>query len=272
MSGLNVGLSDCDRITQFVHLNPLMRLPDVEMKQISKIWLSLYGLICIGVLLPLGIWQIRDPLAVKPLLVNGGLSESLPAIVFVLASLLSLAPALQLRQARQNYKGWALYSGLCLFFAGEEASWGQDRILAWQALNPLGTERWDLQNWGTNLLDSSLKILGWRFALLGAVVMIVFGMLLLLRFKKRGKRIRALWQDRWNRLPQTFFFLGLVLIILGNFYDTLHEIGLPYFRGQWPLEESLELLGSIAFLFVVLSKMHAQVQSSKNLSLRQRFR
>lgn len=242
---------------------PRCAIGPADSKQGSNVWLVLYCLICISLFLPLVIWGLRDPTSLEPLLVPGGLIESMPVVVLAVASLLSLAVALRLLQRKQPYKGWVFYSGLCFFLAAEEAAWGGESVLGWQALT--GTEEWDVHNWIIGLLGTKLRMLGWNnisgITLLFSGVAVVFGMLFFLMFRKRGETITTLFRGFLYRLPQTFFLLGLILIITANFIDVLWEVGLPTFHGQWTLEESLELLGSVAFLFVPLYQIDEDIRS-----------
>ncbi len=228
-------------------------------------WLLAYGLLCVALLLPIGTQGIRNPLALTPWLVAGGLLESLPAIPLALTAVLALALALHLWQRKQGCKIWVLYSGLCLFLVGEEASWGKERILGWQARAASETETWDLHNWLLDGLEVSIIRLGWDrlfwASLLGLALIVVMGTSLRLIVQKRKRKIITLHEDRWHQAPRLFFGLGFVCIIGGSYLDALYAIGLPYFWGQWPIEEFLELLGSIAFLFVILAKIHAQWQN-----------
>ncbi|MFQ5542370.1 MAG: hypothetical protein ACE5E2_06025 [Candidatus Binatia bacterium] len=208
---------------------------------------------------------MKDPHSLEPLLVPGGIIESLSVVVLVLASILSLVVALRLRQRKEGCQGWIFYSVLCFFLAGEEAAWGDESIFGWQALtSPLPD---DLHNWITDVLVPNLRTLGvndlFGITLLVVCVTVAFVAPLFVIFKKRGQNTRTLYWVIWNHLPKVFFALGLVLIILGNFFDFLWEIDLPYFRGRWVLEESLELLGSVALLFGVLLRIHEEVQSSR---------
>lgn len=243
----------------------------VDLNQTWKLWLLLYGLISIGTLLPLVIWGMKDPLSLTPLLVAGGLVESLPAVILLLTSVLSLAVALRLHQRKIPYKNWVFYSGMCLFLAGEEASWGHESILGWQVLMTPLFEKGDLHNWVMRWLKHRLRILEpndlFAITLLVAAVAVVFGTIWLSTCKKRGQNMTAVNWGIWNNLPQMFLVLGLVLIILGNFFDFIWEVGFPYFRGQWPLEESLELLGSVAFLFAALARIHEEVQRGRSVTL-----
>jgi hypothetical protein len=229
-------------------------------------WLSLYGLVCICLFLPLFIWGIRDPISLTPLIVEGGLIESLPVIFLSLASVLCLAIGLQLRQKKQDCEGWIYYSGLCLFLAGEEMSWGHEGVLGWHALPGPDTEKWDLHTWVLGMLKGNLGMLEGNDLILLATGVTVVCMLLHLILHKKDVSITTACGGLMNRLPHAFLVLGLVLIVMAGILDALWEIGLPYFPGQWPLEESLELLGSVAFLFGVLTRIQAEVQGSRALT------
>ena len=238
------------------------------MNRTSKTWLLAFSLVCIGLLLPLIFWGMQDPLSLTHLLVAGGLVESLPAVVLGAAAVLSLAMAWRLYQTHQAFRSWVLLSGLCVFFVGEEASWGQESVLGWQAVGTPGTEKWDLHNWLTGgPLQVLAEALGLKdFVTVGLVaigVAAAFAPVLLWRLKKRRQHLAPLIHGILNRPPLTFFLSGLALIILGNSLDAVWEIGLPYFRGQWPLEEALELLGSVALLFAPLTRVHEEFRSAR---------
>ena len=242
------------------------------MKHTSKIWWWSYGLICLGLFALLGIWGIRDPRSLMPLVAAGGLVESLSTVVLALAAVFSIIVALRLWQTDQWPMGWLLYGGLCFFFTGEEARWGRESILGWQLLAP-SEHGWEVHDWFIRLLKTAFYkpmafsiICLYGISCIGGGTVIAYGLYAL----QQKRRITiALNRESWSRLPTTFIVLGLLLIILGTVFDVLRKIGLPSFHGQRLLEESLELLGSTALLCAPLSKLSARPQSCQTTMRRE---
>lgn len=235
-------------------------------------WLA-FAVICAGVLVPLFLLGLRDRTALEPVLVNGGIVESSPALILLLASLSS---ALIVMTAKKLLP-WGLLCVFCLFLTGEEANWGRDRILGWEPWRFADEESQpaDLHNWFSNTVAELMPRHSGENAppmvstILGGVVMIlavgVLGSAIglgLFAPPKRipGRSMKALWQ---KDLSLQFVINGIVLILFG-FVDMLEEsFGLSYVPGLWPLEESFEVLGSIALLFAGSIKLFESVLAKR---------
>ena len=197
------------------------------------------------------------------LLETGGLVESLPAVIYVVAAVLGLVFAWQIRQLKLKFLGWVLYSVLCFFLAGEEAGWGKESVLGWQPLKDSHSGFSDFHNWFAHVLVDlgCSRLQYWILIVLSiGVAFAAFG---IIRTWRKSKESMALRPHLSKHFPPLFLILGCVLILVGSSLDTIQILfGLPYVPGQWPLEESLELLGSIALLFAVLQTMSRQFQKA----------
>ena len=212
----------------------------------KKAYWLIYIMICATILLPMLALGLKDRTSLTPLLVTGGLVESLPALIYLLTTALSAVVSVRERR----FLPWGLYSFVCFFLAGEEAAWGRESILGWQMLSNSGsTQSKDIHNLATDLLaqnTSSMVIF----------VAVVFVMVLAISFVVSQKAT----PEGWLRclgvrdLSQKFIITGIFLLLFG-FIDILPIFGFPYLPGQWSLEESCELLGSIALLFAVIVKL-----------------
>ncbi|MCS6925825.1 MAG: hypothetical protein NZ578_07990 [Candidatus Binatia bacterium] len=133
---------------------------------------------------------------------------------------------------------------------------GGDRVLGWHIRIP-GLAGHDLHNWAVNLVAAQLVPVGFNVTSGVPVVCVsvgaVLGTMAIWLLRKRAEVLAVLFQE--EDLPQTFFCIGLISLIGGNLLDAVWEVGLPYVRGQWVLEEALELLGSVAFLFATLVRL-----------------
>ena len=195
--------------------------------------------------------EIKDPGLVKPLLKTGGIVESLPAVVYLIAAALSAFLTIKLILRAKRFVFWGLYSIFCFFLAGEEAKWGRESVLGWHILSPTDSKQvGDIHNLFThNFLAgvsfSSISYLAFVAIALGAI----FWGCRFLTFKQLEGWLK--WFKR-RELSQQFVMAGLVLLLFG-LVDILNEsLGLSYIRGQWSLEECFELFASIALLFAVI--------------------
>lgn len=155
------------------------------------------------------------------------------------------------------------------FLAGEEAEWGRDGILGWESSRSTEEESQppDLHNWLTKVVAELVPNHYGENAppmvttiVSGATMILasgVLGLAICLGLfappeKIPGSSTRAFWQ---KDLSLQFVITGIALIMFG-FVDMLQEsFGLSYVPGMWPLEESFEVLGSIALLFAALIKL-----------------
>lgn len=224
-----------------------------------------FGAICLCVLAVVFGVGVVDRAVLATLIETGGVVESLPVVVLAVAAVLSAVVALR---ARRRVR-WALFALLCLFLAGEEAAWGAESVLGWTAL-PGRAEAAaeagapDLHN----MVSSGIKAQlfgssdpdvsgGLRWAVYGAIVISAGGFLLTSVALGILGRDRILGEGRLARLHITdpslqFVITGIGLLVFAN-VDFFQGIGMEYMPGIWPLEETYEVLGSVAFLFAALA-------------------
>ncbi|MEO1404160.1 MAG: hypothetical protein AAFV72_23320 [Cyanobacteria bacterium J06635_1] len=218
----------------------------------NKAYWLIYGVISGALLLPMLVLGVKNPTALEPWLETGGVVESLPALVYLVVALLSALLAVKLALRASSPWRWELYSAFCFFLAGEEAEWGRESVLGWQMLRASEPDQaGDIHNLLATLLAQGLPS-GVVYGA-GSVILLAVGVLIL-RF---NQGMRGRWLKKFRSLALTYQFAvtGVILLLFG-LIDILQEsFGLPYLPGQWSLEESFELLGSIALLFAILVKM-----------------
>ncbi len=90
-------------------------------------WLA-FGATSAAILIPMLLLGLKDRMALESVLVNGGIVESSPALIFLLASVGSGLIVLKTKRLVP----WALFAVFCIFLGGEEAEWGRERILGWE--------------------------------------------------------------------------------------------------------------------------------------------
>ena len=225
-----------------------MRIPD------KTYWL-IYTAISSALLLPMLVMGIQNPASLEPLLETGGTIESFPALVYLLSALMSTLLTLRLMKKSKRFWHWGLYSIFCFFLAGEESEWGRESVLGfqgWRTANPDQVE--DVHNWLAHLFAQRLSF---SIACGTAIAILIIVSLVYLKvpdFK------HSLWKCLSKHvidssLTHKFVLIGIVLLSFGM-VDMLQEsFGLPYLPGQWSLEESFELLGSIALLFAIIVRI-----------------
>lgn len=221
------------------------------MYNLSKTYWLIYGVICSAVLLSMLVLGFKDRASLEYLLVTGGIIESLPALIYLATTVLSTFVATRARR----FIPWGLYGVFCFFLAGEESKWGKESVLGWNIFEP-SDQPGDLHNLLARAIAETIP----NFVIACTVVLVI--VLLAISYLVFG--IPALkhvisenWLKRFRQAntSQQFVVTGIVLIGFG-LVDMLNEsLGLPYIPGQWSLEESCELLGSIALLFAAIVKV-----------------
>lgn len=234
----------------------------------NKAYWLIYGVISGALLLPMLVLGVKNPTALEPWLETGGVVESLPALVYLVAALLSALLAVKLALRASNFGGWGLYSAFCFFLAGEEAEWGRESVLGWQMLSSSRPDQaGDIHNLLATWLAQGLSS-GVAYGASGVIILATG--LALLRFPVFNQVVRGVWGKGFRSfvLTHPFAITGVTLLLFG-LVDILQEsFGLPYLPGQWSLEESFELLGSIALLFAILVKMLGSPRMAWNLDSR----
>jgi hypothetical protein len=207
----------------------------------------------------------------RSIIIEDGLIEWLTVGCATLASLFSLARAWRLRKSRQRYWGWLLLSALCFIFAGEELDWGR-RIFGWQAPVVLGEKPSIFHDW--------VKLVGWRFLgkairnrprWIGAGAIIAVGLCgaLGVWIFQQWARVASWWRNVQRSSPETFVFLGLSLLFVASGLDILYDFA-PDVLGVTSLEEALELLSALAFLFAALLKGPGSLRTGNGIGTGER--
>lgn len=222
------------------------------------------GCICAAVILPIFVSGMYRRSSLNALLKEGGLLESSPVLVLMTASLLSTVVAFR---AKRLFP-WGAYAVLCFFLAGEEASWGEDGLLGWHFIaEDEKRPTQDLHNYFSSVLkdlfasSGSFEIpVGIANLITGSVMLMAVLFLitaLTLGFFGGGRLVNdgPLRNLKLHSLPLQFVVTGLGLIAFGNIDILQESFGFPYLPGMWPLEESFEVLGSIALLFAAVVKV-----------------
>ena len=232
----------------------------------GRLYWACFGLICAVVLVPIFLAGLYSRSSLNSLLKEGGLLESSPVLLLLSASILAAIAAFR----EKRFFPWGAYALLCFFFAGEEASWGEDGLLGWHFI-PEEEKRptQDLHNYLSNVLEDYLGhdggldipvrvanlitgsvMLMAVFFLMSVLILGYFGSDKLTKYRPLGRlKIRA--------LPLQFVVAGIGLIAFGNIDILQESFGLPYLPGMWPLEESFEVLGSVALLIASIAKFRA---------------
>jgi hypothetical protein len=230
-----------------------------------RCWI-VFCLVCAAVLLPLLIAGISDRESLESVLREGGVVESLPAVLFVVAALLSVVVAVRSRALLP----WGPFALACVFLAGEETGWGAEVVLGWDLQKVFGeSDSADLhgsvsQGLGDLFGDlapeevpAGLKSIVYGLVFLSAGLFLSLGVLLgvLGAYTESGKlRLQRLGLQEPSR---QFALLGVGLLLFGNI-DILEEaFDFPYMPGVWPLEESFEVLGATALLIAVVARWWA---------------
>lgn len=215
---------------------------------IRNIYWFIYLSICGVVVFSLGSLLLNDRETLRSLLETGGIIESLPALIYLMVAIYTFAIIFQ----AQKILPYIIYVAFSIFLAGEESAWGKESVLGVQISSedsPL-----DIHNGIANFLAQSPSK-----SLIGVSMVILLLIILCLWFKK----VTILrWLRNFKKLEPSlqFVILGLCLLLLGG-VDFLQEgFGLPYPPGnwalaQWCMEESAELLASVALLISALAKI-----------------
>ena len=230
----------------------------------AKTYWAMFALASAAVLVPIVAAGLYSRSSLTTLLEEGGLLESSPVILLLLACILAVIIAYRAKRILP----WGAYAGLCFFLAGEEASWGEDGLLGWHFIPKDSPQpALDLHNYVSGWLgdffteDGVWDIpLGVANMITGSVMLAAIAFLTLaiaLGFFGGGKltSIGLFRRLRMSDLSLQFAVTGVGLIAFGNMDILQESFGLPYLPGMWPLEESYEVLGSVALLFAVVVKM-----------------
>lgn len=112
-------------------------------------WLA-FGATSAAILFSMLLMGLKDRTALEFVLVDGGIVESSPALIFLLASVSSGLIVLKTKKLLP----WAFFAVFCFFLAGEEAEWGRDGILGWESSRSTEEESQpaDLHNWLTKVV------------------------------------------------------------------------------------------------------------------------
>lgn len=205
--------------------------------------------------------------SLEPLLREGGLVESLPAVLFLVAAALSAVVVVRSKAILP----WGLFALVCFFLAGEETAWGSEVVLGWDLQGLFGVARsadlhgsisaglGDLfEDDSRQQVSSSVKAVVYGLVFLFAGLFLSLGVVmgLLGSYTESGKR--RLQRLGLQNTSLQFALLGFGLLLFGNI-DILEEaFHFPYMPGIWSLEESFELLGATALLIAVVARLGAR--------------
>ncbi len=208
-----------------------------------RTWLLAYAAVSAALLAPLYIYRAS-------MLIRGAFIESVPALILIVALLLSLGVAITLRRTGQRCMPWLLLALLCLVLAGEEASWGREAVMG-RVLIP-ADDKWDLHNWLVHHVGARLTVVDWT-SRVGIVVASIVGLvataavlLAVLRAIQEGK----------VGLPVGFLLIAAGWALLAMTVDFL-DLALAHFLNivgiyKWAIEESAEIMTVTAIAFVPL--------------------
>ncbi|MEM9266820.1 MAG: hypothetical protein AAGA46_14980 [Cyanobacteria bacterium P01_F01_bin.13] len=222
----------------------------------NKVYWLAYAFTSSIFILPVLILGIGSPTDLENLLKTGGVIESLPAIVNLLSAGLSILLTLKLAKTNKKFLFWGIYSVFCLFLAGEEASWGRDSVLGWQMISHSGdpTQSGDVHNLVSDALIASVPA---NTLLATVAIILLIAGLVIFKFKDFNQTLFKDWSNRsmGEHLLLKFITIGLVFLLLGMIDFIQEYFELSYLPGQWSIEELSELLGSIALLFAVMTRL-----------------
>jgi hypothetical protein len=167
---------------------------------------------------------------------RGEFTESVPALILMVAVLPSLGVAVALRRSGERFMPWLLLALLCLVLAAEEASWGREAVMG-KVLIP-ADDKWDFHNWLVHYVGARVAVVDWT-SRVGIVVASIVGLVatatvLLATFRAiREARVGLplgflLIAAGWALLAMTVDFTDLAL---AHFYN---RVGIY----KWAIEES----------------------------------
>ena len=232
--------------------------------QPNKHYILFYVAVCSAVLLPLLVLGIAAPLRLESLLKRGGLVESGAAVINLLTGVLSFNLGQRFYSLYTTGKGsrrqaiaWYAFCGFCLFLVGEEAGWGREPILGWQLLAsdapPIFGIK-DVHNAAPHVFQSIFV----QWPVLSMAALCALGIAVAwqgIRFATtRSLRQTIISRFKRSSLSQRFIGLGCAVLVF-SLVDIPEAFGASYFAGQWTLEESSEVVGSLTFLFAGLTAL-----------------
>ena len=225
-----------------------------------SLWL-VFTVVSGAIMLTVVLLGVFHPQTLVPQLRTGGVIESVPAVIFLGAFLLWLTVI-----AGKGFSPlFGLYAALNLFFMLEEAEWGYDAVLGFPLWSENGAGIQDAHNivarWIADFVPqealssvsehTQIQFANALIIFSAAIVAVVYLWGLIALWRWRGQQERGPKKIRTSTL---FTFAGLVLLSFG-FVDMFHEVlGWIEYVPHWPLEESLEVLGSLALFFAVLAE------------------
>jgi hypothetical protein len=183
---------------------------------------------------------------------RGEFTESVPALILMVAVLPSLGVAVALRRSGERFMPWLLLALLCLVLAAEEASWGREAVMG-KVLIP-ADDKWDFHNWLVHYVGARVAVVDWT-SRVGIVVASIVGLVatatvLLATFRAiREARVGLplgflLIAAGWALLAMTVDFTDLAL---AHFYN---RVGIY----KWAIEESAEIMTVTAIAFAPLAR------------------
>lgn len=214
-------------------------------KRRSWTWLLAYAAVSATLLAPLYIYGAS-------MLQRGEFTESVPALVYIAACLLSIGVAVALRCSGQRFVPWLLLALICLVLAGEEASWGREAVMG-RVLFP-AQDKWDLHNWLVHQVGARIAIVDWS-SRVGIVLVSIVGLVATAAVLLVA--LRAVHEAKVG-LPVGFLLIAAGWALLAMTADFL-DLALAHFLNtvgiyKWAIEESAEILTVVAVLFAPLAR------------------
>jgi hypothetical protein len=166
---------------------------------------------------------------------RGEFTESVPALILMVAVLPSLGVAVALRRSGERFMPWLLLALLCLVLAAEEASWGREAVMG-KVLIP-ADDKWDFHNWLVHYVGARVAVVDWT-SRVGIVVASIVGLV------ATATVLLATFRAGWALLAMTVDFTDLAL---AHFYN---RVGIY----KWAIEESAEIMTVTAIAFAPLAR------------------
>ncbi len=203
-------------------------VPETPRRISSWVWLFAYAAVCAALLTPLYIYGAG-------MLHRGEFTESVPALILMVAVLPSLGVAVALRRSGERFMPWLLLALLCLVLAAEEASWGREAVMG-KVLIP-ADDKWDFHNWLVHYVGARVAVVDWT-SRVGIVVASIVGLV------ATATVLLATFRAGWALLAMTVDFTDLAL---AHFYN---RVGIY----KWAIEESAEIMTVTAIAFAPLAR------------------
>jgi len=205
-----------------------------------------------------------DPAFADILYDEGRLFENLTVLICATALIFSLTHFLKNHKAEKPYGFWLFLSIFLFLFIGDEISWGLPLFGVTEPLKIAGINFDGLHDFvsigistvkltrdyviSIGLLDPrSISIIA------GSAAIAIASVFYLIKLFTRNKEsIHRFFSVNLKWKPFLFFLIGLILLLIAIYIDDDNLVSFPH---KGVVEESLEIIASIAFLFAPLSSI-----------------